>query len=190
MDADQILTASTVITMVESAPRGTAVAVEADGTIAAVGDLDTCKKALPDATVTDLGDTALLPGFVESHSHPAGQMLLLNGIADEVPAMMEAAMPLLGEVLKNPLASAAQWYVLMAGNGIRSISEMTYNDTLKPAFETMGDSRTARSESRSITCRPTRPVASPSPPKCRRTCSRRGASSCGPMVLRGWATSP
>ena len=231
--------------MDEKAPQATAVAVKADGTIAAVGDLDACKKALPDAEVTDLGDTALLPGSVESHSHPvlsgimtqapaywiapyvgyrkwsdvtalftkldneqpAGQVLLfdgldrllhgcdapdakaldayfadrpvvvadnsghavylntaaikklgwdvkppadpvsgsfgrnadgsLNGIATEIPAMMEAAMPLLGEVVKNPLASAAQWYSLMAGNGITSTSEMTYNDTLKPAFEAL-----------------------------------------------------
>ena len=245
MATDQILIASTIITMDEKAPRATAVAVKADGTIAAVGDLEACKKALPDATVTDLGDTVLLPGFVESHSHPvlsgimtqapaywiapyvgypkwsdvtalftklqkeqpAGQMLLfngldrllhgcdapdakaldayfpdrpvlvadnsghaaylnteamkklgwdtkppadpvggsfgrnpdgsLNGIAYELPAVMEAAMPLLGEVVKNPLASAAQWYSLMAGNGITSTSEMTFNDTLKPAFEAL-----------------------------------------------------
>ncbi|MSW56368.1 MAG: hypothetical protein F2835_06325, partial [Actinobacteria bacterium] len=46
MAMDQILTASAIITMDESAPRATAVAVKADGTIAAVGDLDACKKAL------------------------------------------------------------------------------------------------------------------------------------------------
>ena len=81
MATDQILTATTVITMDEKAPRATAVAVKADGTIAAVGDLDACKKALPDAAVTDLGDTALLPGFVESHSHP-----VLSGIMTQSPA--------------------------------------------------------------------------------------------------------
>jgi len=245
MATDQILTASTIITMDENAPRATAVAVKADGTIAAVGDVAVCKAALPDAAVADLGDTALLPGFVESHSHPvlsgimtqepaywiapyvgypkwidvtdlftrlqkeqpAGKTLLFNGldrllqgcsapdakvldeffpdrpvliadnsghavylnteaikklgwdttpptdpvggsfarnadgsltgIAYEIPAMMEAVLPLLGEVLKNPLASAAQWYSLMAGNGITSTSEMTYNDSLKSAFEAM-----------------------------------------------------
>ena len=245
MTTEFILTASTIITIDETAPRATAVAVGADGRIAAVGDLDACRKALPDAQVTDLGDTVLLPGFVESHSHPvlsgimtqdpaywiapyvgfpkwadvtalftklqaeqpAGAMLLFNGldrllhgcdapdakvldgffpdrpvlVADnsghaiylntmaiaklgwdknppadpvggsfgraadgsltgevfEIPAMMQAAMPLLGEVMKNPLASAAQWYALMAGNGITTTSEMTYNDTLKPAFEAM-----------------------------------------------------
>ena len=81
MTTDRILTASTIITMDDRAPRATAVVVNADGTIAAVGDLDACKKASPDAPVTDLGDTALLPGFVESHSHP-----VLSGIMTQAPA--------------------------------------------------------------------------------------------------------
>ena len=244
MSSEQILTASTIITMDASSPRATAVAVGADGRIAAVGDLDACRKALPDAPVTDLGDSVLLPGFIESHSHPvlsgvmtqhpafwiapyvgfpkwsdvtalftklqaeqpAGATLLFNGldrllhgceapdakildgffpdrpvlIADnsghaaylntraieklgwdaepptdptggsfgrnadgsltgqlfEIPAIMQV-MPLVGEVVTNPLASAAQWYALMAGNGITTTSEMTYDDSQKPAFEAL-----------------------------------------------------
>jgi len=245
MALHKILTAATVITMDEKMPRATAVAVGADGIIAAVGDLETCQKALPDSEVIDLGDIALLPGFIESHSHPvlsgmmtqppaywiapyvgypswkdvtdlfektqkeqpAGQTLLfngldrllhgcaapdtkvldgyfpdraivvadnsghavyfntktieklgwdtnpptdpvggsfgrnadglLNGIAYELPAVMQTAGPLVGEVIKNPLSSAAQWYSLMAGSGITSTSEMTYQDIQKPAFEAL-----------------------------------------------------
>ena len=77
----KILAASTVITMDDGLPRATAVAVAADGTIAAVGDLAACQAALPGAQVTDLGDTVLMPGFVEPHSHP-----LLSGMSTQSPA--------------------------------------------------------------------------------------------------------
>lgn len=77
----KILTASAVVTMDGSNPRATAVAVAADGTIAAVGDLAACQAALPGATVTNLGDTVLMPGFVEPHSHP-----LLSGMSTQSPA--------------------------------------------------------------------------------------------------------
>ena len=245
MATEQILSAHTIITMDERVPRATAVAIGADGKIAAVGDLDQCRAALPNAVVTDLAERVLLPGFIESHSHPvlsgimtqppaywiapyvgypkwsdvtalftklqaeapAGETLLFNGldrllhgcpepeatdldaffpdrpvlvadnsghavylntkaleklgwvehppadpvggsfarkadgsltgVAYELPAVMQAATGLLGGVITNPIASAAQWYSLMAGNGITSTSEMTYNATLKSAFETM-----------------------------------------------------
>lgn len=78
----KILTARTIITMDETQPRATAVAVAADGTIAAVGDLAACQAAVPGAQVTDLGDTVLMPGFVEPHSHP-----LFSGMTTQSPAI-------------------------------------------------------------------------------------------------------
>jgi len=245
MTAPRILTASRIITMNDAHPLATAVAVGADGRIAAVGDLDTCRTALPDADVVDLGSDVLLPGFVESHSHPVlsgistqppaywiapyvgyptwsavtdlfttahasqppDQPLVFNGLdrllhgteaptntvldeyfpgrvvivldnsghavyftsatierlgwsaappadpvggsygrnpdgtsngqAFELPGVMTVAGPLLGDMVPHPLASAAQWYTLMAGNGITATSEMTYDTTQKPAFEAL-----------------------------------------------------
>ncbi len=66
---DSILTARTVITMDPHRPRAEAVAVS-DGRIVAVGTVDECRTALPGAEVTDTGAAALLPGFIDSHSHP------------------------------------------------------------------------------------------------------------------------
>jgi predicted amidohydrolase YtcJ len=78
--SDQILKAGTVITMDPTRPRAEAVAVSA-GRIAAVGSLDECRAAAPDAEVVDTGAAALLPGLIEPHSHP-----LMSGVATEPPA--------------------------------------------------------------------------------------------------------
>lgn len=78
--ADLIITAQSVITMDAALPRAKAVAVSGDR-IVAVGSLDDCRKACPGAEVRDLGERVLLPGFVESHSHP-----LLSGIVTMKPA--------------------------------------------------------------------------------------------------------
>ncbi|BAX91758.1 amidohydrolase [Mycobacterium shigaense] len=75
--ADQILTASTVITLDDATPRAEAVAVSGDR-ITAVGSLADLREAFPSATVVDTGAAALLPGFVEPHGHP-----LVSGLATE-----------------------------------------------------------------------------------------------------------
>jgi predicted amidohydrolase YtcJ len=77
---DQILTATTVITMDADTPRAEAVAVSGDR-IVAVGTLAECTEALPGAEVVDTGAAALLPGFVEPHGHP-----LISGVATQPPA--------------------------------------------------------------------------------------------------------
>lgn len=78
--AKTIITAAAVITMDPARPRVRAVALE-DNRIIAVGSVADCQRICPDADVTDLGRTVLMPGFVESHSHP-----LLSGMATEAPA--------------------------------------------------------------------------------------------------------
>ena len=78
--ADVILTAKTVVTMDVAAPRAGAVAVSG-GRIVAVGSVDECRAALPDAEIVDTGAAALAPGFVEPHSHP-----LISGVATQAPA--------------------------------------------------------------------------------------------------------
>ncbi|PRC46661.1 amidohydrolase, partial [Mycobacterium sp. ITM-2017-0098] len=77
---DLIVTAATVITMNDNAPRADAVAVSG-GRIVAVGTVDDCRAALPGADVVDTGAAVLAPGFVEPHSHP-----LISGIATQSPA--------------------------------------------------------------------------------------------------------
>lgn len=82
MAADLILKAATVITMDPDQPRVEAVAVDTtEGTIAAVGTLAACQAAAPGAAITDLGDTVLMPGFIEAHSHP-----MAAGIFTQPPA--------------------------------------------------------------------------------------------------------
>jgi predicted amidohydrolase YtcJ len=78
-----ILTASSIITMDPAVPRAAAIAFDAGtGVIAAVGSLETCVAAAPGAEVRDLGDTVLMPGFVEPHSHP-----VVSGIVTRSPSI-------------------------------------------------------------------------------------------------------
>ncbi len=60
--ADRILTAGTVITMDGDVPRAQAVAVSGD-TIVAVGSVDDCLAALPDAELVDTGGCRARAGF-------------------------------------------------------------------------------------------------------------------------------
>ncbi|QCB49639.1 amidohydrolase [Rhodococcus sp. PAMC28707] len=77
-----IVKASTVITVDAERPRAEAVAVDTEtGVIIAVGTLADCQGASPDATVTDLGSSVLLPGFIDSHNHPG-----LSGLVTQAPA--------------------------------------------------------------------------------------------------------
>lgn len=63
-------------------PRAEAVVIDTQsGTISAVGTLADCQQIDPDAAVTDLGSTVLMPGFVEAHSHP-----VLSGMATQEPS--------------------------------------------------------------------------------------------------------
>jgi predicted amidohydrolase YtcJ len=82
MAADLILKASTIITMEDDAPRAEALAVDSStGRITSIGSLADVQAAAPGVSVTDLGDTVLMPGFIEPHSHP-----LVSGMATQPPA--------------------------------------------------------------------------------------------------------
>lgn len=98
--ANSILTAGSIITMDESRPRADAVAVS-HGRIVAVGTVEECHAALPDATVIDTGAAVLLPGFVESHSHP-----LVSGVATQAPALSIA--PWVAPTWKDVLETFAE----------------------------------------------------------------------------------
>ncbi len=82
MPNPQIILAKRIITMNPAQPRAEAVAFDADThLITAIGTLAQCQAATPGATVSDLGDTVLMPGFVEPHSHP-----LVSGLVTQSPA--------------------------------------------------------------------------------------------------------
>ena len=67
--------------------------------------------------------------------HPDGTS---NGRAYESTAVTVAALPVLTEVVTDPLRSAARWYLYMAENGITATSEHTYGATLAPAINALG----------------------------------------------------
>lgn len=82
MGPDLILTAAAVITMDAARPRVEAVAIDrAAGTIAEVGDRAALAASYPAAELVDLGDATLMPGFIDSHSHP-----ILSGMVCREPA--------------------------------------------------------------------------------------------------------
>ncbi len=88
MSSSQIITARAIITMADAeavaagAPvRAEAMAIE-DGRIIEIGSLEACRSTAPDAVITDCGDSVILPGFVDVHTHP-----LLSGMATKPPAI-------------------------------------------------------------------------------------------------------
>ncbi|MYH16760.1 MAG: amidohydrolase [Gammaproteobacteria bacterium] len=76
----RIYTARSIITMDESLPRATAVAV-AEGRIVAVGDLDSMgawREARDHVIDHRFADKVLLPGLIDNHLHPLMATMLLN----------------------------------------------------------------------------------------------------------------
>lgn len=58
-------------------PRAEAVAVDlGSGRIVAVGTLAECQASAPDAKVEDLGESVLMPGFIQAHDHPVPAAVL------------------------------------------------------------------------------------------------------------------
>ena len=81
--APRIVVASSIITMDPAAPRAKALAFDAStGVINAIGSLEECTTASPAAEISDLGDSVLLPGFIEPHSHP-----FVSGVVTQAPAI-------------------------------------------------------------------------------------------------------
>jgi predicted amidohydrolase YtcJ len=76
--ADRIFLGGPILTMEDGAPRAEALAVK-DGVILAVGSEDEVMSHRGDGTlVTDLGGHALLPGFLDAHSHYINALLVAN----------------------------------------------------------------------------------------------------------------
>ncbi len=81
---DMLVVGGTVLTMEPNTEpiKNGAVAV-ADGRIAAVGPAEELLELSPSGEVLNAGNSIILPGLVNTHSHLA--MTLLRGIADDIP---------------------------------------------------------------------------------------------------------
>ncbi len=81
---DMLVVGGTVLTMEKGSEpiKNGAVAV-ADGRIAAVGPAEELLELSPSGEVLNAGNSIILPGLVNTHSHLA--MTLLRGIADDIP---------------------------------------------------------------------------------------------------------
>lgn len=89
------------------------------------------------AMIDRLGWTETVPPDPEGASFGRNADGTSTGQAFELPALMVILSAIIGEVVTNPLASAAQFYALMAANGITSTAELTYDPSQKAAFETL-----------------------------------------------------
>ena len=74
-DADLILYNGRLITMDDANPRASAMAVK-DGRIMAVGGDDVRSLAGPGTRMVDLKAACVVPGFIDCHNHPIGDVLL------------------------------------------------------------------------------------------------------------------
>ena len=81
IQAMNILAAEYVLPISSEPIAGGAVAIDGDK-IVGVGTLDEIKRQFPDAAITDHGEAAILPGFVNCHSHL--EITSMRGCLDEV----------------------------------------------------------------------------------------------------------
>jgi len=81
-----------IITLDRAQPRAEALLVR-DDRIVAVGDESSVRAAASaNAVIVDLGDRALLPGFVEAHGHPTDSALVLSRYMIDIrPVTIETA---------------------------------------------------------------------------------------------------
>jgi 5-methylthioadenosine/S-adenosylhomocysteine deaminase len=83
---DLLVVGGTVLTMEPgSKPIQNGAVAVADGRIAAVGPAEELLELSPSGEVLNAGNSLILPGFINTHSHLA--MTLFRGIADDLPLM-------------------------------------------------------------------------------------------------------
>jgi predicted amidohydrolase YtcJ len=96
--ADTIYVGGDIITIVDAQPSAEALAVK-DGKILAVGKRAGIERAHkgPDTSMVDLGGKALLPGFLDAHSHYINSLMVANqaklyappsGVGKDVPSII------------------------------------------------------------------------------------------------------
>jgi predicted amidohydrolase YtcJ len=108
----------TVITVDPGRPRAEALLVRGDR-IVAVGDAsDVRPLATTDAKVVELGDRALLPGFIEAHGHPSDTAVVLSGAMIDIrPVVLSTAAEVL-QTIHDGIAARPDGAVFNGWDGL------------------------------------------------------------------------
>jgi predicted amidohydrolase YtcJ len=103
-DADSILFNGRMITMDDAQPRATAMAIK-DGRIMAVGGDDVRGLAGTATRMVDLKGACVVPGFIDCHNHPIGDVLLYETL---VGNPYEVEFVSIASIIEKLRAKAAQ----------------------------------------------------------------------------------
>ena len=98
----EIFTARRVIALADAEPEGLALLGER---IVAVGSAADLRARFPNATLTDVGDATIVPGFVDAHIHPsivAEDLLNLDVSSGVVGSLAELTRKVLDQALATP----------------------------------------------------------------------------------------
>ncbi len=116
--SSETLFVGTIITVDESRPRAEALLVR-DGRIAAVGDASELRgRAAADAQLVDLGDAALLPGFVEAHGHPSDAAIVLSRVMVDIRPVVLATAAEVMQALHDGIAARPDGVVFNGWDGL------------------------------------------------------------------------
>jgi predicted amidohydrolase YtcJ len=103
--SDETIFIGTVITMNAEQPRARALLAR-DGHVAAVGDEQQVRAtAAADAAVIELGDRALIPGFVEAHGHPTDSALVLSDYMIDIRPVTIATADAVMQAIRDGIAA-------------------------------------------------------------------------------------
>ena len=110
-----------VVTMDAHRPFGTGILAE-DGVIREVGEFEALKDRAPGAAVEDYGDAAILPGFIDGHSHlsaVAYESILFDARPESGCRSVEELVRLGQKYLREHALSEGQWMLGMGyDNGV------------------------------------------------------------------------
>lgn len=110
-----------VVTMDAHRPFGTGILAE-DGVIREVGEFEALKDSAPGAAVEDYGDAAILPGFIDGHSHlsaVAYESILFDARPESGCRSVEELVRLGQKYLREHALSEGQWMLGMGyDNGV------------------------------------------------------------------------
>jgi len=133
--SSETLFLGTVITVDDTNPRAEALLVR-DDRIIAVGDAATVRAAAAsDATVVELGERALLPGFVEAHGHPSDSAVILSHIMIDIRPVVVPTADAVMALLHEGVAAHPDGVVL---NGWDGLLQRGLTDPTRASLDAIG----------------------------------------------------